>query len=142
MSETLSILIPLDLTEEASQLKMSLDRFLNQKLEPILLHVIDQEIIESLTKAELSGTTEIVKKLKTNSEDILKDLASNFGENAQVIVVEGSPFIEIIKLARDLKVDLIAMPAHSKRQNLQELFFGSTTERVIRGSTVPVFCLR
>ena len=49
----------------------------------------------------------------------------------------GSPAPEILKAAAEHHADLIVMSSHG-RSGLSKRFFGSTTERVLRTTTVPV----
>lgn len=49
----------------------------------------------------------------------------------------GTPATEIIREAVESHADLIVMSSHG-RQGLQKAFFGSTTERVLRETPVPV----
>jgi nucleotide-binding universal stress UspA family protein len=49
----------------------------------------------------------------------------------------GKPPIEILRVARERSCDLIVMSSHGLT-GARKLFFGSTTERVLRESTVPV----
>ena len=49
----------------------------------------------------------------------------------------GEPYAEIVAYADDADSDLVVMPTHG-RTGLSRLVLGSTTERVVRGSTVPV----
>jgi nucleotide-binding universal stress UspA family protein len=52
-------------------------------------------------------------------------------------VTAGKPADEILRVAKDRKVDLIVMGSHGST-GFRKLFFGSTTERVLRDTTVPV----
>jgi nucleotide-binding universal stress UspA family protein len=52
-------------------------------------------------------------------------------------VAVGKPATEILREARDQHVDLIVMSSHG-RSGMRKLFFGSTTERVLRETSVPV----
>ena len=49
----------------------------------------------------------------------------------------GTPAVEILREAHELNADLIVMSSHG-RQGIRKMFFGSTTERVLRGTHVPV----
>ncbi|MDH5655405.1 MAG: universal stress protein [Spirochaetia bacterium] len=140
--KSLSILLPVDLSEDANILHKSLDIYLNRNMEAVLLHVLDTEMLVSIEKSGIQEYHDIKSRIKEDAQNRIKEMSLKFGENTQSIVVEGIPFIEIIKLARDLKVDMIAMGTLSEKQKLENLFFGSTTERVLRGSPVPVFCLK
>lgn len=49
----------------------------------------------------------------------------------------GKPPVEILRIARERSCDLIVMSSHGLT-GARKLFFGSTTERVLRETTVPV----
>jgi nucleotide-binding universal stress UspA family protein len=53
------------------------------------------------------------------------------------VVGVGRPAEELLKLAREPRVDLIVMSTHGLT-GIRKLFFGSTTERVLRESDIPV----
>jgi nucleotide-binding universal stress UspA family protein len=55
----------------------------------------------------------------------------------QVAVSAGTPATEILRTARQENCDLIVMSTHGLT-GVRKLFFGSTTERVLRETTVPV----
>jgi nucleotide-binding universal stress UspA family protein len=50
----------------------------------------------------------------------------------------GKPATEILREASELQADLIVMSSHG-RSGVRKMFFGSTTERVLRETSVPVF---
>jgi nucleotide-binding universal stress UspA family protein len=52
-------------------------------------------------------------------------------------VAVGKPANEILRVARERKADLLVMSTHGLT-GMRKLFFGSTTERVLRETTVPV----
>jgi len=52
-------------------------------------------------------------------------------------VVSGKPAPEILRVSRDRACDLIVMGSHGST-GFRKLFFGSTTERVLRETSVPV----
>ena len=52
-------------------------------------------------------------------------------------VTTGKPAAEILRVSRDRHCDLIVMSSHGL-SGFRKLFFGSTTERVLRETTVPV----
>ena len=54
-------------------------------------------------------------------------------------IVEGSPFVEIAKIARTGKVDLVVMGSYGGRSgSVDKIFFGSTAEKVVRTAGCPV----
>ena len=56
-------------------------------------------------------------------------------------IVPGIPYDEIIKKANELAADLIIMGTHG-RSGLDHVLFGSTAEKVVRKSVVPVLTVR
>ena len=51
------------------------------------------------------------------------------------MVVVGIPFQEILRVAVDLDYPMIVL---GKGRDLEEMLFGSTAEKVIRGARIPV----
>ncbi len=54
---------------------------------------------------------------------------------------EGNAFVEIVRFARDQKMDLIVMGTHGRRA-LAHVLLGSVAENVVRTSYCPVLTLR
>jgi len=57
------------------------------------------------------------------------------------IIVNGIPFVEILKQASTWKADLIVLGAVGAT-SVEEIFFGSTAERVLRGAACSVLVVR
>ena len=53
------------------------------------------------------------------------------------VVGVGRPAEELLRIARDPRADLIVMSSHGLT-GIRKLFFGSTAERVLRESDIPV----
>jgi universal stress protein A len=109
-----------------------------------LLHVIDEHFIEEAVSASLGQSDEIRERLRqhaeSNFEAMLQDL--NVGQvEVEKMIVVGSPFVEILKIARDLDLPLIVMGVRGRSAPPEEILFGSTAERVLRGSRIPVLCV-
>lgn len=80
---------------------------------------------------------------KTLAED-LKKLARRCGLSlaGTLHLREGaSAFDEICRLAQEIPADLIVLPTHG-RAGLKHVFLGSTAERLVQHSPVPVFVVR
>ena len=109
-----------------------------------LLHVIDEHFIEEAVSASLGQSDEIRERLRqhaeSNFEAMLQDLDVGQVEVEKMIVV-GTPFVEILKIARDLDLPLIVMGVRGRSAPPEEILFGSTAERVLRGSRIPVLCV-
>jgi universal stress protein A len=109
-----------------------------------LLHVIDQEFIEDAVAAGLGSSEDIRTRLKEQAEGnfatMLEGLEAGQIDIEQMIVV-GLPFVEILKIARDLDLPMIIMGVRGRSTPPEEILFGSTAEKVLRGSRVPVLCV-
>jgi nucleotide-binding universal stress UspA family protein len=57
------------------------------------------------------------------------------------IIVNGVPFVEILKQATTCKADLIVLGA-TGAASVDQLIFGSTAERVLKGAACSVLAVR
>jgi len=89
------------------------------------VNVIDKETINKLRE----------RLHKCISEDTRKNI------EVETIVIEGVPFAEIIKKAREYKVDLIVLGTHG-RTGLSHAIMGSVAEKVVRKAPCPVLTIR
>jgi len=62
-------------------------------------------------------------------------------QRVETFVVPGIPYDEIIKKATELSADLVVVGTHG-RTGLDHVLFGSTAEKVVRKSPVPVMSIR
>ena len=62
-------------------------------------------------------------------------------DKVDTFVVPGIPYDEIIKKAVELGADLIVVGTHG-RTGLDHVLFGSTAEKVVRKSEIPVMSIR
>ena len=109
-----------------------------------LLHVIDEEFVEHVVSAGMGSTEDLRNRLKemaeSNFNSVLEGLDSG-KVNIERMIVVGIPFVEILKIARDLDLPLIVMGIRGQSMPAEELLFGSTAEKVLRGTRVPVLCV-
>jgi nucleotide-binding universal stress UspA family protein len=57
------------------------------------------------------------------------------------VFVFGKPYMEIVKAAADLDVDLIVLGSHG-RSGISHLLLGSVAEKVVRLAPCPVFTVK
>lgn len=109
-----------------------------------LLHVVDEEFIQGAVAVGMGSTEDIRNRLKeqaeTNFSSVLEGLETGQVSIEKMIVV-GLPFVEILKIARDLDLPMIVMGIRGQSTPAEELLFGSTAEKVLRGTRVPVLCV-
>ena len=109
-----------------------------------LLHVIDQHFVEDAVAAGLGTADEIRNRLRDqaeNSFDAMLEGVETGAVNVERMTVVGAPFVEILKIARDLDLPMIVMGVRGRSTPPEEMLFGSTAEKVLRGSRVPVLCV-
>lgn len=109
-----------------------------------LLHVVDEEFIHGAVAAGMGSTEDIRQRLKelaeANFNTVLEGLETG-QVNVEKMIVVGLPFVEILKIARDLDLPLIVMGIRGQSTSAEELLFGSTAEKVLRGTRIPVLCV-
>lgn len=109
-----------------------------------LLHVVDEEFIQAAVAAGMGNTDDLRARLKEQAEasfaNVLEGIEIGNVEIEKMIVV-GLPFVEILKIARDLDLPMIVMGIRGQSTPAEEILFGSTAEKVLRGTRVPVLCV-
>lgn len=125
-----------DAAEEAIELARSIGG------EVFFLYVVDTSVISGIPEDWAWEQLEDV--MQSEGETVVSDL-SELASSEEVVasaeVVEGVPHREILEYADDKDIDLIVM-ATAGRRGLDKLLMGSTTERVLRSSDLPVLVIR
>jgi universal stress protein A len=109
-----------------------------------LLHVVDQEFVDYAVAAGLGSSEDIRNRLKEQAEASFINMLEGIDAgnvDIEKMTVVGLPFVEILKIARDLDLPMIVMGVRGRSTPPEELLFGSTAEKVVRGSRVPVLCV-
>ncbi|MBM4293430.1 MAG: universal stress protein [Deltaproteobacteria bacterium] len=112
----------------------------------VLLHVINQTVMERLAEhmnVELEALLpELREKAQQQLSGFLKKCATEARE-VESMVALGIPFQEIAVIARELAVDLVVLGGYGRRGRgpIDEVFFGSTAEKVVRLLPCPVLCV-
>jgi nucleotide-binding universal stress UspA family protein len=137
------VLVP---TDFGSGSRVALERALDS-LGPaggriIVLHVIDQRLLESVSRLypevpEGEGLTRLQQQAQEQATQLIAGLPTS-QVDIEPLIVEGVPFWKIVQLARDLDVDLIVMAVHRGPAHFEQVLYGSTAERVMRIAPCPV----
>jgi nucleotide-binding universal stress UspA family protein len=132
------ILIPLDGSALAESVLVQVRRLLARRdAELLLLQVV------TLPPSNEADAGEPLDHLWSRATEYLQSVAgrlSSEGIRARTRVVEGFPAREILGAAKKEHADLIAMSTHG-RTGIARWVFGSVTEKVLRGSPVPVLAI-
>jgi nucleotide-binding universal stress UspA family protein len=86
----------------------------------------------------------VARSLGTEAEKKLKGLCEEIGKEVKTYkstMLRGRPYTEIIRYAKENKIDLIVLASHGL-SGLEHVFFGSTAERVLRESPCHVLVIR
>ncbi|HLK87658.1 MAG TPA: universal stress protein [Candidatus Binataceae bacterium] len=72
-------------------------------------------------------------------ESIVRDRLA--GVRTQIHVISGTPDDDVVRMANELRVDLVVMTTHG-RKGLNHFILGSVAERVMREADCPVLTMR
>ena len=110
----------------------------------LVLHVIDQDFVVRCIHNRLGTEEHIKKTLYLHAKGKLQNLLRKEGmdgEGIEELICEGTPFIEINKRAVESGADMVVMGNRGNSGDMETIFFGSTTERVLRFMKRPVLCV-
>jgi len=105
-----------------------------------LVAVVSPPPVYRRALAPLQGTSPTVEEMLASARGRLENLARSAplaGLHVDVDARTGAPFSELIDAARTAQASLIAVGTR-KHHGLEERLLGSTTDRVIRRSPIPV----
>ena len=109
-----------------------------------LLHVIDRDFVEDAVAAGMGTSDDITARVRAQAESSFESALEGVGTDEvdiERMIVVGVPFVEILKITRDLDLPMIVMGVRGRSTPPEELLFGSTAEKVLRGARVPVLCV-
>jgi universal stress protein A len=142
-----SILLPTDFSEcgnYALPYAASLARMFGASM--ICVHVIEPMVptvgysgmTEPLPIADISGQLEVSAERELPKIAECEECA---GLEIEELIVHGEAASEIVRVAKDRKVDLIVVSSHG-RTGLGRILFGSTAEAVVRHAPCPVLVVK
>jgi len=89
-----------------------------------------------MDKFSQSISDAVEKEMQTLKEKDLKGYPKYEG-----MIVHGTPFLEILRTAKEKNAELIVVGTHG-RTGLDHVLFGSTAEKVVRRAPCPVLSVR
>jgi len=113
-------------------------------MEVIVLHVIEEGEIAAVTRHLPRISVDLEKNMRESAMDsmslVQQDLEAN-GLTVDPRIKTGIPLREILKVDENEDISLIVIGSHGK-SNLQEIFLGSVSEKVIRKCKKPVLVIK
>jgi nucleotide-binding universal stress UspA family protein len=144
-----NILVPTDFSESATAAyayAREMAAIFKSKI--ILIHVYEPIVFYSEAPIGMPDLVDIEKNIYASSEQSLdriiqEHFKSDSGSlpGVEKMLVQGKPFIEIIRVAKDQGIDMIIMSTHG-RSALEHILLGSVTEKVVRKAPCPVLTIR
>jgi nucleotide-binding universal stress UspA family protein len=134
------ILIPLENSPADETILMHikpLARMTGAKL--LLVHVADGWVARNFDQLQLAESEEM-KQDRAYLEKRARDLTGE-GFSCEAVLALGEPSDEIVKLAREKNVDLIAMTTHGHRL-ISDILYGATADKVRHAVDAPVLLLK
>lgn len=126
----------------AFQAALSVVRKYEGKL--IIVHIINEPVDLRGFYVPHISFDKLEEEIEQGAEKLMdKFCRSHLAEfsNFETYISPGIPYDEIIKKAKDCHCDLIVMGTHG-RTGLDHVLFGSTAEKVVRKSPIPVMTIR
>jgi nucleotide-binding universal stress UspA family protein len=104
------------------------------------LHIFHAVDITSGSAGQMKTQTEIEAQVAAARKKIEKKYLPQLDgyDNYGIEIWEGTPYVEILKFARDKQADLIVMAHHTKEVDLEDAELGSTVEQVVLRAACPV----
>lgn len=137
------ILVPTDFSEQGKTALMYAVAFADQFGAAVeLLHVL--EPVPPGALLSYISLDDLKKGMREDAEQNMEELHTEWEDYAFPVkrtVVEGHPFVEIIKHAKEGNADLIIMGTHG-RGAIAHMMVGSVAEKVVRKAPCPVLTVR
>ncbi len=105
----------------------------------LLVHVADGWVARNFNQLQLAESDEM-KQDRAYLEQRTRELTAE-GFTCAAVLALGEPSDEIIKLAREKDIDLIAMTTHGHRL-VSDILYGATADKVRHAVDVPVLLLK
>ncbi|HKX32531.1 MAG TPA: universal stress protein [Blastocatellia bacterium] len=139
------LLVPVDFSLGSLRAVEFAFSLLESEGELCLLHVIDADFIALLSEDGFANADEALEKLRERAEERLAEIAQRISTDkiqVETMVVVGRPFAEILRVTNDLDFEMMVLSIRGQQQGtIEDLFFGSTAEKIIRASRIPVVCV-
>jgi len=144
-SKKYKVLVAVDFSSSSARALRMAKSIMGQKPDRIVvIHVIDHDFVERCISNQIGTESHIKKTLFLQAKKRLKDFLREEGmttEPVEELICEGVPFLEINKKAIEIGADMVIMGNRGNSGDMQTIFFGSTTERVLRFMSRPVLCV-
>lgn len=129
-------------SEHAFKYALSLARKFESRLG--IIHVINEPVDLRGFYVPHISFDQLEEEIEQGARKLMENFCrthANGYSGVETFVVPGIPYDEIIKKAQELSADLVVVGTHG-RTGLDHVLFGSTAEKVVRKSPIPVMTIR
>jgi len=145
MIELNRILVPTDFSEPSERAAVyakELARRFDAEVHCVHVSDIPADLLATSTYYMTGPSQEFIDQIRQEGQKGLATFAEkHFDGKAKTAFLEGRPFVEIIRYAREQQVDLIVIATHG-RTGIKHALFGSVAEKVVRKSPCPVLVVK
>jgi nucleotide-binding universal stress UspA family protein len=139
------ILAPTDFSEQSQYAKRYALSLAQQHGATVhLMHVI-QDVLPVLADADspVASAMYLTEADHSAREYLRAEAPAELAEKLrfELVVRRGTPFLEIVRYAREANIDMIVMATHG-RTGLAHMLMGSVAEKVVRKAACPVLTIR
>jgi nucleotide-binding universal stress UspA family protein len=99
-----------------------------------IVHVVDEDLPAALAENQQNAAEESIRQH-------INELTAADGLNISTEVIFGRAYIDILEMSEKTEAEMIILGVH-REDAFKDMFRGTTAERVIRGSNVPVLLVR
>jgi nucleotide-binding universal stress UspA family protein len=146
------ILVPLDGSEVGEAALPNVEQLVSKLAPKVKVEVVLLQVISSLTHYVIAGEASVqvpynereIDQIKEKARDYLDKVGEglrNRGVMVKTLIATGNAAEEILKVADEIKADLVAMSTHG-RSGLSRWAFGSVTDKILRAGNLPVLVVR
>ncbi|MFX1486595.1 MAG: universal stress protein [Promethearchaeota archaeon] len=110
----------------------------------VAVHVLDVRVITVYAETSGESPEEVIRKFEHVAKkylDYAKDIALKHNVPVETRILRGTPCAQITKEAGKIKAELIVMGASGMHATTRK-FIGSTAERCVRMSSVPILLVK
>ena len=140
-----TVLFPTDFSEASYKVFSTLEDLQARGIQTVvILHVVDERSFQAMDHYAYGRAEEVEKEILDSANDELEKMAKRLRDQGfQVIpkLVVGVPVREILKAEKEDDVSMIIIGSHG-RSNLEEIFLGSVSEKVVRKARKPVLVVK
>jgi len=131
-----------DSSDEAFNTALFMAEKFSAKL--LLVHIINEPIDLRGFYVPHISFDKLEEEIKAGAEKMMKHFCRNHLKGLgdyETLIIPGIPYQEILAAAHDKQADMIVLGTHG-RTGLDHVLFGSTAEKVVRKSPLPVLTVR